>query len=200
MATNLEVTPLRLGPDDAGRRVSAEEFRSADFAEGFTYERVRGRLVVMPPAGPDHRRVSRPFRRILGHYWGEHPHLIDDVDIEGWVATSPDDDRVPDICVYLAGANSGEEVPDRVPDLIFEFVSGSRRDQERDYIHKRTEYHAVGVKEYVIVDRFKSRALVLTWQTGDYAERVLTSADEYATPWLPGLSVPLGEVFAEFAS
>ncbi len=159
MATDLEITPLRLGPDDAGRCVSAEEFRTADFEEGFTYERVRGRLVVMPPAGPDHRRVSRPFRRILGHYWGEHPKLIDDVDVEGWIATSPDDDRVPDICVYLAGKNSGEEVPDRVPNLIFEFVSGSRRDQERDYIHKRAEYHAVGVQEYVIVDRFKPQAL-----------------------------------------
>ena len=198
MATDLKISPLRLGPDDAGRRVSAEEFRTADFEEGFTYERVRGRLVVMPPAGPDHRRVSRPFRRTLGHYWGEHPKLIDDVDVEGWISTSPDDDRVPDICVYLAGENSGEEVPDRVPDLIFEFVSGSRRDQERDYIHKRSEYHGVGVKEYVILDRFKSQALVLTWQAGDYAERVLTPSDEYSTPLLPGLCVPMGEVFAEF--
>jgi Uma2 family endonuclease len=200
MATDLEITPLRLGPDDAGRCVSAEEFRTADFEEGFTYERVRGRLVVMPPAGPDHRRVSRPFRRILGGYWNANPKLIDDVDVEGWIATSPDDDRVPDICVYLAGKNSEEEVPDRVPNLIFEFVSGSRRDQEWDYIHKRSEYHAVGVQEYVIVDRFKSQALVLTWQPGDYAERTLTIADEYETPLLPGLSVPMSEVFADSVS
>jgi Uma2 family endonuclease len=200
MAIDLEITPLRLGPNDAGRRVSADEFRTAEFDESFTYERVRGRLVVMPPAGPDHRRVSRPFRRILGGYWNANPKLIDDVDVEGWVSTSPDDDRIPDICVYLAGESSEEEIPDRVPDLIFEFVSGSRRDQERDYIHKRAEYHAVGVKEYVIVDRFKLQALVLTWQPGDYSERTLTIADEYATPWLPGLCVPLGEVFAESAS
>ena len=76
--------------------------------------------------------------------------------------TSPDDDRIPDICVYLAGESSNEEIPDRVPDLIFEFVSGNRRDQERDYIHKRAEYHSIGVKEYVIVDRFKQQVLVLT--------------------------------------
>lgn len=96
----------------------------------------------------------------------------------------------------LAGDSSEEEVPD----LIFEFVSASRRDQERDDIHKRAEYHAVGVKEYVIVDRFKLQALVLTWQPADYAERALTIADEYATPLLPGLRVPVGEVFAESAS
>ena len=198
MTARLETPPLRLGPDDAGRRVSAEEFRTADFEEGFTYERVRGRLVVMPPAGPEHRWTSRPFRRILGHYWGEHPKVIDDVDVEGWVATSPDDDRVPDICVYLAGESSTEEIPDRVPDLIFEFVSGDRRDQERDYVHNRSEYHAVGVKEYVIVDRFKRQTLVLSWQEGDYAERVLSAGEDYSTALLPGLSVPLAEVFAEF--
>lgn len=198
MATKLETPPLRLGPDDAGRRVSSEEFRVAEFAEGFTYERVRGRLVVMPPAGPEHRHVSRPFRRRLGGFWDTHPDIVDDVDIEGWVATSPDDERIPDICVYLAGPSSDEVVPDRVPDLVFEFVSGDRRDQERDYIHKRAEYHAVGVKEYVVVDRFKRSALVLTWQSGDYVERTLTASDEYSTPLLPGLTVPMAEVFNEF--
>ncbi|PON11059.1 hypothetical protein C2W62_46800, partial [Candidatus Entotheonella serta] len=39
--------------------------------------------------------------------------------------------------------------------MIIEAVSGSRSDQERDDIHKRAEYHAIGVVEYVIVDRFK---------------------------------------------
>ena len=197
MTPRVETSLLRLGPDDAGRRVSSEEFRTADFDEGFTYERVRGRLVIMPPAGPDHRRVSRPFRRTLGHYWGEHPDRVDDVESEGWVSTSPDDDRIPDICVYLAGPSSKDEVPDRVPELIFEFVSRNRADQERDYIHKRSEYHAIGVREYVVVDRFKRQALVLTWQPDDYAERVLGDSEEYATPLLPGLTVPMSEVFAE---
>ena len=200
MTTKLETPLQRLGPGDAGRRVTAEEFRTADFDEGFTYERVRGRLVVMPPAGPEHRYVSRPFRRRLGGYWDRNPTFIDDVDVEGWVATSPDDDRIPDICVYLAGPSSGEDVPDRVPDLIFEFVSGDRRDQERDYVHKREEYHAVGVKEYVIVDRFKQQALVLTWQTDDFAERTLAASENYATPLLPGLTIPMTEAFAEFSA
>lgn len=197
MTAHVESLPLHLGPNDAGRLVTANEFRLADFEEGFTYERVRGRLVVMSPAGPEHRFVSRPFRRILGHYWGEHPDLIDDVDIEGWLATSPDDDRVPDICVYLAGETSNEEIPDRVPDLIFEFVSGDRLDQERGYIHKRAEYHAVAVKEYVIVDRFKQQVLVLTWQNTDYAERTLNIDDDYTTPLLPGLTIPVAEAFRE---
>ena len=58
-----ETTILKLGPDDAGMRLTAEEFANADFQEPYTYERVKGRLVVMSPAGPEHRKVSRLFRR-----------------------------------------------------------------------------------------------------------------------------------------
>jgi Uma2 family endonuclease len=186
---------VKLGPQDAGIRLSADEFASAEFQEPFIYERVRGRLVVMSPAGAEHRRVSRPFRRELGLYWGTHPHLVADVDIEGWVATTPDDDRIPDICVYLVSSGSRQTVPDLVPDIIFEFVSAERSDQERDYIDKRAEFHAIGVKEYVIVDRFKEEVLVLTWRKRDFVERVLSARDTYTTPLLPGLKIALREAF-----
>jgi Uma2 family endonuclease len=122
---------------------------------------------------------------------------VEDVDVEGWVSTTPDDDRIPDICVYLAGERSDQVVPLRVPELVFEFVSGERADQERDYIDKRAEYHAIGVREYVIVDRFKRSALVLTWAEEDFAERLLPHDQHYATPLLPGLSVALSEVFGD---
>jgi Uma2 family endonuclease len=187
---------LKLAPDDAGLRLTRDEFAAADFQPPFIYERVQGRLVVMSPAGPGHRHVSRPFRRELGYYWGIHPAVVDDVDVEGWLSTSSDNDRIPDICVYLVGPSSGQTVPDRVPDLVFEFVSADRSDQERDYIAKRAEYHAVGVREYVIVDRFKQAVLVLTWQADDYGERMLRPADVYTTPLLPGLSIALGEAFS----
>jgi Uma2 family endonuclease len=189
-------TALQVGPAQAGIRLSADEFAEAEFQEPFIYERVRGRLVVMSPAGPEHRQTSKTFRFELGGYWHQHPDLVDEVDVEGWVATSPDDDRIPDICVYLVSSKSNETVPFRVPDLIFEFVSADRSDQERDYIDKRAEYHAIGVKEYVIVDRFKQTALVLTWASSDYTDRVLQSTDEYTTPLLPDLRIKLTQVFA----
>lgn len=191
----MSIVALKLGPQDAGRPLSAEEFAAADYQEPFIYERVKGRLVVMSPAGPGHRGVSRPFRRELGGYWHQHQDLVDEVDVEGWVSTSPDDDRIPDICVYLAGKSSHLVVPQRVPDIIFEFVSQDRSDQERDYIDKRAEYHAIRVREYVIVDRFKQQVLVLTWKRGDYAERILARDETYTTSLLPGLTVSLAEVF-----
>lgn len=139
-----ETTLLKLGPDAAGIRLSAAEFANADFQTPYIYERVKGRLVVMSPAGPEHRKVSRLFRPELGGYWQQHPDVVEDVDVEGWVITGPYEDRIPDICVYLTGS-SDVEIPHRVPDLIVEVVSGNRSDQERDYIHKRSEYHAIGV-------------------------------------------------------
>ena len=192
----MKETMLFFGSDDAGELVTADEFAAARFEEPFQYERVRGRLVVMSPAGPEHRKVSRPIRRALGGYWERHPEFIDDVDVEGWVATSEEDDRIPDICVYLRGASSEQTVPRRVPDLIFEFVSESRADQERDYIDKRAEYFTIGVREYVIVDRFKCQALILTRQATDYAEQRLTADDCYTSTLLPGLSLALAECFS----
>ena len=198
MASTGKVTNrLELGPGDAGTYLDAAQFAVADFKSPYLYERAQGKLVVMSPAGPDHRRASRPFRRELGLYWGTHPDLIDDVDVEGWVATSADDDRLPDICVYLVGDSSGQTVPQRVPDVIFEVVSKTQADQDRDYIEKRREYHAIGVREYVIVDRHKRKLMILTWQQQDYAEHELGPHDQYTTPLLPGLSVNLSEVFPD---
>ena len=193
----MSATTIRLGPADAGLRLTKTEFADAQFQEPYLYERIQGRLVVMSPAGPEHRFVSRPFRRQVSGYWDRHPDLVDDVDVEGWVATSEHDDRMPDICVYLAGPSSSEVVPERVPDLIFEFVSGNRSDQERDYIQKRQEYHRIAVREYVIVDRFKQRDLVLRWQPNDFEETVLTIDDTYMTPLLPGLAIAVRDAFQE---
>lgn len=191
----MQKAAVTLGPDQAGALLTAEEFALAHYQPPFIYERVKGRLVVMSPAGPELRLVSRPIRRELGLYWGQNPTLVDDVNVEGWVSTSRDDDRIPDICVYLAGDSSSERVPRRVPDLVFEFVSADRSDQERDYIDKRAEYYSIDIKEFVIVDRFKQAVLVLTWQKVEYAERWLTDTEAYTTPLLPGLKVSLEEVF-----
>ena len=195
----MEEMLLRLGPQDAGMQLSSREFGAALLQDPYIYERVKGRLVVMSPAGPEHRMISRPFRRELGGFWSQHSDIVDDVDVEGWVSTSEHDDRIPDICVYLAGETSGQEVPHRVPDIIFEFVSASRSDHERVYIDKREEYHAIGVKEYVIVDRFKQAVLVLTWQPTDFAEHWIHRENAYSTELLPGLKVDLSEVFPDRA-
>ena len=87
-------------------------------------------------------------------------------------------------------------VPDQAPDLMFEIVSPGRASHDRDYLEKRADYHRFGIREYVIVDRFKREVLVLTWKEGDYVESVLDENAVYTTPLLPGLSIGLAEAFA----
>jgi len=189
-------TVLQFSEQDAGEKISAEEFATAEMKPPFRYERVQGRLAVLSTAGPEHRNVSKPFRFALGLYWGQNPDIVDEVDYEGWVHINEQPERIPDICVYLADPENQESVPERIPDLIFEFVSGDRGDQERDYIDKRADYHAIGVREYVIVDRFKESALDLNWSEQDYADRALSAKENYTTPLLPGLEIPLAPAFA----
>ncbi|HEY2159320.1 MAG TPA: Uma2 family endonuclease, partial [Isosphaeraceae bacterium] len=60
---------------------------------------------------------------------------------------------------------------------------------------KKAEYHSVGVREYVVIDRFDRKVTVFTYEPAGYEERVLTGSDVYETPLPPGFRVPLDEVF-----
>jgi Uma2 family endonuclease len=69
-------------------------------------------------------------------------------------------------------------------------------DRRRDYEEKRAEYQRIGVWEYVIVDRFEHRVLVLRLQNGQYAETELGPNDSYTTALLPGLEIPLEKILS----
>jgi Uma2 family endonuclease len=99
-------------------------------------------------------------------------------------------DRIPDIAVYLKSAEQPPQIPDRIPELIFEIVSPGRINRRRDY-EKREEYERLGVLEYVIVDRFDHEVTVLRLVEGKYEEQLLKSSETYRTPLLPGLEIPL---------
>jgi Uma2 family endonuclease len=185
---------LTLGPDDAGRAVSAEEFADADYQEPWRYEREGGRLIVMPPDGGEHQGTTSPWLRILFSFWEYHPEVVQFIAPGAWVRVDAGTDRIGDIGVYLAGEPAPEQIPDCVPAMMFEIVSPGRTSRNRDYVKKRAEYERLGVKEYVIVDRFKKHVTVHTLKRG-YQTRVLTGADTYTSPLLPGLAIELAKVW-----
>ncbi|MFM9961170.1 MAG: Uma2 family endonuclease [Planctomycetaceae bacterium] len=65
---------------------------------------------------------------------------------------------------------------------------------KRDYEEKREEYERLGVREYVIVDRFDHRLMILTLINGHFAESWLGPKETYMSPLLPGLSIPLAGI------
>ena len=183
---------LYLTHTDAGVAMTREEFAEADFEGPWRYERHNGRLAVMVPPGYEHHRTVKSFRNHLGAYELNHPEIVQDVFQESWTSVNDDTDRLPDIAVYLRGGTG--RIPNRVPDLIFEIVSQTANDHRRDYEEKRADYERLGVREYVIVDRFDHRVTVLQLEAGAYVEGVLGPDDAYTTPLLPGLEIPLAGV------
>ena len=188
-------TILRLGKQDEGRLVSSDEFAEAEFDEPWKYEREDGRLIVMAPSGEGHSDVSEPWRDWLGAYRLAHPEIIHRVISEAWVRIDGGTDRIGDIGIYLAKQGPLPPRPDRVPDLMFEVVSPDKASRDRDYVRKRADYHRLGVREYVIIDRFRKIVTVMTWALDGYTENLLDADEVYTSPLLPGLAIPLDVIF-----
>jgi Uma2 family endonuclease len=186
-----------LGPADHGRLLSAEEFAAAEFVEPWAYERVDGRLVVMSPDGEAHDDCSETLRDHLGAYRLAHHDVVERVVSEAWVRVSAGTDRIGDIGVYLVSERPGDRRPDRVPEIMFEIVSPGEESRRRDYGEKRPEYLRLGVREYVIVDRFAGTVTAITATAGAVRERALTRSEEYSSELLPGLAIPLADVLPE---
>jgi Uma2 family endonuclease len=187
---------LRLGKHDEGRPVTSEEFADADYDEPWKYERENGKLIVMAPSGEEHIDASEPWRDELVLYKRDHPGVVQKVVSEAWIRVDDGTDRIGDIGVYLVPDSVVAKIPDRVPDLMFEVVSPDKASRDRDYVRKRAEYHRLGVKEYVIIDRFLRTVTVLTFATDDYDQRVLSADQIYESPLLPGLVIRLSDVFS----
>jgi Uma2 family endonuclease len=79
-----------------------------------------------------------------------------------------------------------------VPAIAVEFLSAGKRSWTRDYIEKRQQYHAAGVKEYWLFDRFERRLTVFRGE-----EEIVAPHDAtYTTPLLPGFTLPAGQILA----
>ena len=79
------------------------------------------------------------------------------------------------------------------PDIAVEILS---TDRNRDLVRKRQAYADAGVAEYWIFDALDDTATLLELRDGAYVERaVLTSDDTLTTPLLPGLTIPLADIF-----
>jgi Uma2 family endonuclease len=193
----LDPPRLQFRPEDSGRTVTSEDFAAAEFVGPSKYERVKGRLFVMAPDGQQHHDSSRPWRRLLGAYWIDHPELVEDLVMGAWLRIDGSTDRIGDIGIYLRTQAKPLAIPDRVPELMFEIISPGQESHDRDYLAKRADYEKRGVREYVIIDPIARKVTVLTLSPPGYVEEVLTATATYTTPLLPGLAIPLAGVFGE---
>jgi len=184
--------PTSIGPDSNGMLMTVEEFDAVEeWDDRYRYELVHGVLIVTPPAGIGERSPNDVLGHWLRSYQESHPQgsHLDDTAPEHNI-TAPSGRRRADRVIW-AGLGRVPDYDNDVPAIAIEFVSSSSRDRKRDYIEKRQEYAAAGVREYWIIDRFRRSMTVFC---GTETEHVIRESDTYTTELLLGFELHLSRL------
>jgi Uma2 family endonuclease len=159
------------------------------------YEIVDGDLFMVPAPVPYHQRVSRNLARYLDRF-------VTDNDL-GEVFSAPCDlllsetDVVQPDLFYISKARLSiitETNIQGAPDLIVEILSPATAQRDRGI--KQKLYARGGVAEYWIVDPATKSVEVLTLKAGAFQVAGRYGPhDTLVSPLLPGLPIPLPQVF-----
>ena len=179
-----------------GTRMSLDEF----LALGETDERMElfdGALYIMSTPIKDHQFLMGQLYLLFALYLDtfELPPAEVYQDITTILSTERQRAVEPDLVVILAGRDDigGVRHVEGVPDIVVEILS---TDRNHDLVFKRRIYAEAGVREYWIFDPQNDTVLPLELRGGEYVERpALTAADTLSTPLLPGLAIPLVDIF-----
>ena len=182
----------------AGIRLSVAEFLDLpDTDDRRKMELDDGELYLMPRPRFVHQFLMRLLASYIQMYLDTFEQPPAEVHHEAVTILSRERGLtlVPDLIVILR-ARADIVVggyAEGAPDIAVEILSS---DRNRDLVRKRQLYAAAGVREYWIVDPAADSVTLLEPDDGGYVERAaLTAADTLTTPLLPGLAIPLADVF-----
>ncbi|MBE9053490.1 Uma2 family endonuclease [Nostocales cyanobacterium LEGE 11386] len=172
-----------------------EEYLTYDDGNGSHYELVDGRLELMNPPTIQHflivdfldtalkaeiKRCSLPWLCLR----------------ESGVRTGRNKSRLTDLCIVtleqareLMNVSAVFQSP---PLLIVEVVSSES--VKRDYRYKRSEYAALEVPEYWVVDPQAAKISVLLLEEGLYEEMVFTASQLIISRTFPELAIAVAQV------
>ena len=183
-----------------GMRFSVAEFLELELPEPDDKRKMElddGVLYIMPRPRIAHQRTQG---KLIQHFFNfqdsfEEPPC--DVHLDVIVALPSELPRLfaPDLSVILLGNDAvvSERMIEGAPDIVVEILSS---DRNRDLVRKRQVYAEAGIPEYWIFDERNETATLLDLRDGQYVERTrLTAEDTLTTPLLPGLEIPLADVF-----
>lgn len=189
---------LELGPQSNGVQLAPWEFDAATFEPGWRYELINGVLIVSPPPSRQERDPNEELGRLLRNYQEQHPRgtSLDCTVSEETVHIGPHRRRV-DRAIW-AGLGRLPRTTE-TPTITVEFVSRGKLSIERDYQIKRDEYHAAGVEEYWIFDRFQETVTVHRFSVGKVNTKIYSRRQTLRTPLLPGFALSLPKLF-EYAN
>jgi Uma2 family endonuclease len=190
---------LRIGPADNGRVMSLEEFMEAEVEEGYRYELARGVLEVTQVPRDSHGEIVWIILRFIAAYDLAHPHTIRRAgggsEFRLWLPALISG-RNPDVAVALR-STPRDWRGRRPPSLAFEVVSEGSEAHDRDYVTKRAEYLAYGLREYWIVDPQTKCVTVLIRDGDAWVEQVYRDDQQAQSLVLPGFVVSVLDLWLE---
>jgi Uma2 family endonuclease len=188
--------PIRIGPEDHGRRMSLDHFDRATGQEGHLYELNKGVIDVVDVPQPDHGRQVEALREQFVRYKVAHRGVIDSIGGSGEAKiplSTDQSERHPDLSVYLSAQPQVKDVwAVWVPEIVIEVVSP--RSVKRDYEDKPAEYLEFGVREYWIVDSTKQQMTAMVRRAGRWDTQLVKPPQKYSTYLLPGFTLNLKRV------
>ena len=179
-----------------GTRMTLAEYRDLPETDGGVWELINGELYQMPSATAEHQflmdflvtminnlmRAGQPTPGLAFSNLG--------LGLSDLYAPTPD-------IIYLRYENlrliNGNMV-EGIPDLVVEILSS---DRNRDLVMKRALYAGAGIPEYWTLNPFNDVLTVLELSGNEYAERTLDRDDTLTTATIPGLSLPLEQLFGD---
>ncbi|MCC5665419.1 Uma2 family endonuclease [Nostoc sp. CHAB 5784] len=176
-------------------RITFEEYLTYDDGNDFHYELVDGKLELMNPPTIEHFLIAKFLEQLLDSEIKRcsSPWLCFQ---ESGVRTGRNKSRLTDLCVVtleqareLLNASAVFQSP---PLLIVEVVSPESI--KRDYRYKRSEYAALEVPEYWIVDPLKAKISVLLLEDGFYEETVFIATGQILSRTFPELNIAVEQV------
>jgi Uma2 family endonuclease len=176
--------------------MTAKEFMAADLGEA-TFEQVRGEMIELPPAIPEHGRVCVNTCFTLESY-GRQSGLGDTLSNDTGVQTERDPDTVrgADVCFYSHArwpvSKVGCDLIPVPPDLAVEVVSPG--DRRGEILEKVLEYLRAGVLMVCVI--YPRRRQVAVYR-GDDDEPIFFREGDILEgfPEFPGFRCPVADLF-----
>ncbi|MEL6470461.1 MAG: Uma2 family endonuclease [Cyanobacteria bacterium J06623_4] len=175
-------------------QMSLEDFLSFDDGTDTLYELENGKLITMAPESELNQRIaSFLFAYFLqAGISFECLRMKTELAVSGSRATV----RVPDLMVLsdelvaaLEGATRATvmlEMPP--PRLVVEVVSPGKKNSDRDYRYKKSQYEARGIQEYWIVDPIAQKVTVFNLVEGLYEATVFEGSAAIESALLSALN------------
>jgi Uma2 family endonuclease len=171
------------------------EYLNYDNGTDNRYELIEGELQIMNPPTFRHLLIAQLIEQTL---ISEINRLKSNWFClrEGGIRTGFNTSRIADIYVIkpeqLQNILDESAIVKTPPLLVVEIVSPES--VKRDYRYKRTEYAALRIPEYWIIDPLESQILVLIWDEGLYEQNIFTGEDKIISPTFPDLNLTVNQV------